>query len=199
MNMLSTPLLSTSCNLLSLYNSMYDGIYSDSTLSSVYTYISNDDTSHTLNLMKQKHTINQVPSDGNCFYHAVSTFYKTNADDLRARVHSVLTHEDLTLMAALRDDEDAWADHVQICACTRLYPDTCLIIVEEQSQTLTLHGNRCGKRIIVLQLHNLHYRPVICNGKNLLKYFKSNRDCVDVSRRRSGKKTFCQWFNKCYL
>ena len=146
-------------------------------------------TSPLLNAILFKHRVGNVPRDGNCFYSACSHALRmcdiayTEPLELRSRVTNEQTDDERELSALVDTTGSGWADHVQICACARLF-DILIVVVDDDHLTLSLHGNlQTRTSIIVVRLANAHYEPVLCRDPHfLLSLFPEGCDCLTHPR-----------------
>ena len=152
--------------------------------------------------------IQDIPQDGNCFYHSlvISLNLKYDAYTLRSKVANVLTKEEINLIRATRWTENTqnedilkgiktteWADHIEICACLRLFPNVLLVIIDDEFDTISFHGKiKTFTNAIFLRRYAMHYEIVKLDEKstkNILK-MKHKRETVHIKTKIQKKILF---------
>lgn len=163
-------------------------------------------TSKILDHLKCDYEIENIPKDGNCFYHSIvnSLNLKYDADALRSKVANILTKEDIDLIRATRWTENTpnecilkaiktteWADHIEICACLRLLSYILLVIIDDEFDTITFHGKmKKYTNVIFFRRHVMHYEIVKLDDESKMHILKIKRKGETVHVKSKSQNIF---------
>jgi hypothetical protein len=150
--------------------------------------------------------LQNVSTDGNCFYHAVSKQFNgfVSYSHLRKIVSYTLNEEDLAVFNVINEtswtlrqfkrrvkktgSNCLWADSIEINTLSRSMPHIGFIIFDEKCSVINkIEQNKYPKEFVYLLRKNMHYQSVLLSTRNKrriekLMHHNSNYQIKRVSK-----------------
>ncbi len=148
--------------------------------------------SELLRILKLKHTLGDVPRDGNCFWHSCAELMwvrcgqRISHDQIRQTVSNSLTDMERSIVNEVDSTNSGWADHVELHKFATEF-NVRVVVCDDDHGTITIHGpKKRSAHTFVLRLFECHYTPVFCKSVRLLKLFET-RDCVSKDHLKRNR------------